>query len=185
MDREVYGIVFGNAYVNNDTDLVSSSSSSINIITKLLASSFINEVVSSKTKWSYLIPTIKTILFWNLVSQARKFVWGYRLECLTSHFYFYPGVIEDISMDIPFTIFQYELLTTLNLSPSQLYSNSWALPGCLRSSIGASTSHLPLEYFFFFFWIQTDVYEQLGFIECYARPGNSFPLYVKLKSLER
>lgn len=39
------------------------------------------------------------------------------------YFYFYSGVIEDFKVHFPFTDFEFDLLKTLNIAPSQLHPN--------------------------------------------------------------
>ena len=39
-------------------------------------------------------------------------------------FYFYPGVLEDFNIQIPFSNFEAEVLETANIAPSQLRPNS-------------------------------------------------------------
>lgn len=41
------------------------------------------------------------------------------------YFYFYLGVAEDFKIRIPFTEFEFDLLKTINIAPSQLRPNGW------------------------------------------------------------
>lgn len=48
------------------------------------------------------------------------------------YFYFYSGKIEDFKICIPFIAFEYDLIQTQNIDPSQLRQNGWVLLKLLR-----------------------------------------------------
>lgn len=158
MEREVYGVAFDIASMNRNIDSISYCLGLVEIIMELPANSFSDEILS-----------------YELVCLNEPYVNNFQDQCELSNisdycniilepcipcekvcmrrpprvhdedFYFYSGVIEDFGMGIPFTIFQTEILRPLNVSHFQLYPKV----GHLRSYVGASTSHLPLTYFFF------------------------------------
>lgn len=45
-------------------------------------------------------------------------------------FYFYIGIIEDFEIDVPFTIFESNILKVFNIALSQLHLNSWTFTQC-------------------------------------------------------
>lgn len=51
---------------------------------------------------------------------------------LEEYFYFYSGVIEDFKIHIPFTDFESDLLQTINITPSKLHPDGWALSRLLK-----------------------------------------------------
>lgn len=46
-------------------------------------------------------------------------------EVKDEYFHFYVGVLEDFNIHLPFTDFEFDLLRTLNIAPSQLRPNIW------------------------------------------------------------
>ena len=63
-------------------------------------------------------------------------------------FYFYQVVFKFVGVRLPFSRFEKELLTEINIAPAQLYPNSWAFVKAFDILFGFSGVHLPLISFF-------------------------------------
>ena len=60
-----------------------------------------------------------------------------------SFFFFYQTVFKGIEQRLPFTSFERELLTEINVAPAQLHPNSWAFIRAFRSSAITSVTPPP------------------------------------------
>lgn len=128
--RKVYNVIFDMASNESNTDLVSSSSTSVEILMEFLNGSFNEEV------WGYAslcldgtwVENFHDRLEFSNTSNGANII----LEpffpsdsvCMwrppdvwNNHFYFYPDIIEDSGVGILFTIFKFELLRILNVAP--------------------------------------------------------------------
>lgn len=137
--RKVYNVIFDMAYNESNTNLVSSSSTSVGILMVVLNGSFNEEV------WGYhsfflddtWVENFHDGLEFSNTSNGANII----LErffpsdsiCMwrppdvrNNYFYFYPDIIEDSGVGILFTIFKFELLRILNVTPFQLHHNIWA-----------------------------------------------------------
>ena len=65
-------------------------------------------------------------------------------------FYFYQVVFKTIGVRLPFSWFEKELLTEINVAPAQLYPNSWAFVKAFDASSGLWVVHPRLTSFFTF-----------------------------------
>ena len=56
-------------------------------------------------------------------------------------FFFYQTVFKRVGLRLPFTAFERELLTEINIAPAQLHPNSWAFVRAFQILYGTWASH--------------------------------------------
>lgn len=78
------------------------------------------------------------------------------------YFYFYSGVIKDFKVRIPFTNFEFGLLKTLNIAPSQLHLNGWGFIKVFELVCDAVDINRTLGWFFFILWVKGSRKRRLG-----------------------
>ena len=70
-------------------------------------------------------------------------------------FYFYSGVIEEFSIQFPFSDFETDILRTINVAPSQLRPNSWGFIKAFEVICRALSISPTVGLFFSFFEIKS------------------------------
>ena len=92
-------------------------------------------------------------------------------------FYFYPSILEDFSVRIPFTDFEVDVLKTVNIAPSQLRPNSWGFIKAFERICEVLHIVPTVGLFFSFFevkgvdnrsWIQISGIPTRSFLQAYS-----------------
>lgn len=88
------------------------------------------------------------------------------------HFHFYARVLEDFNIHLPLTNFEFDLLKTLNVAPSQLCPNSLGFIKALEIVCEAIDIEPTIGLFSSFFEIKG--FEKGGWVTLIGLPGKSF-----------
>ena len=92
-------------------------------------------------------------------------------------FYFYPSILEDFNIRIPFTDFEVDVLRTINIAPSQLHPNSWAFMKAFERICEVLYIVPTIGLFFSFFevkgvdnrsWVQVSGIPTRSFLQVYS-----------------